>query len=242
MNEVLPTNYVFNTQNILTPERTNLNFWNKLHISTILYIVVVVMAVLAVFCFIVSEIYYNKATNSDHKYIHKSQTSYDSGWVLVTLTTLTFLLTLLVNTLSGTYDPVYNLNCDFKLRENSNLIVRQDKDQRPFKSTDSHAYPYRLYVKNTANTNQLIYLGQTNTQKEIFLDDNSKTSELFASYCNYIKKHYLADKFKQKLYFTRDNSVTDVNGIAQYVLKGNSITLKIKPKEHNKYQIYAVKE
>ena len=162
--------------------------------------------------------------------------------MLVTLTTLTFLLTLLVNTLSGSYDPVYDLNCDFKLRENSNLIVRQDKDQRPFKSTDSHAYPYRLYVKNTANTNQLIYLGQTNTQKEIFLDDNSKTSELFASYCNYIKKHHLADKFKQKLYFTRDNSVTDVNGIAQYVLKGNGIILKIKPDKKQLYHIYTVKE
>lgn len=242
MNEVLPTNYVFNTQNILTPERTNLNLWNKLHISTILYIVVVVMAVLAVLCFIVSEIYYDKATNSDHKYIHKSQTSYDSGWGLVTLTTLTFLVTLLINTLSGAYNPSYDLNCDFKLREDSNLIVRQDKDQRPFKSTDSHAYPYRLYVKNTANTNQLIYLGQTNTQKEIFLDDNSKTSELFASYCNYIKKHHLADKFKQKLYFVRDNSVTDANGISQYVLKGNGITLKIKPDKKQLYHIYTVKE
>lgn len=238
MNEILPTNYIFNTQNVLTPERTNLNIWNKLHISTILYIVVVVMAVLAVLCFIVSEIYYNKATNSDHKYIHKSQTSYDSGWVLVTLTTLTFLLTLLVNTLSGSYDPVYDLNCDFKLRENSNLIVRQDKDQRPFKSTDSHAYPYRLYVKNTANTNQLIYLGQTNTQKEIFLDDNSKTSELFASYCNYIQKHHLANKFKKVLYFIKDPNVTDINGVPQYILKGDGITLKMKFNKNAPYQIY----
>ena len=242
MNEILPTTYIFNAQNVLTPSRTNLNLWNKLHISVFLYIVVIVMAVLAVWCFIASKIYYDKAADSDDKYINKSQTSYDSGWVLITLTTLTFLVTLLVNILSGTYNPAYDLNCDFKLREDSNLLVRQDKDQRPFKSTDSHAYPYRLYVKNTANTNQLIYLGQTNTQKEIFLDDNSKTSELFASYCNYIKKHHLADKFKQKLYFIRDNSVTNANGIAQYVLKGDGITLKIKQNKHNKYQIYAVKE
>ena len=241
MNEILPTNYIFNTQNVLTPERTNLNIWNKLHISVILYIAIVVMLVLAVVCFILKKIYYDKSADPGDKYRHISFASHDLGWLLILLAFAAALTILIGDDRNRTHDPVYDLNCDFKLRENSNLIVRQDKNQRPYKSTDSHAYPYRLYVKNTANTNQLIYLGQTNNQKEIFLDDNSKTSELFASYCNYIQKHHLANKFKQKLYFTRDNSVTDANGIAQYVLKGDGITLKIKPKEHNKYQIYAEK-
>lgn len=242
MNEILPTNYVFNTQNVLTPERTNLNIWNKLHISVILYIAIAIMLVLAVVCFILKKIYYDKSADPGDKYRHISSASYNSGWLLIILAFAAALIILIGDDTNGTHDPVYDLNCDFKLRENSNLIVRQDKDQRPYKSTDRHAYPYRLYVKNTANTNQLIYLGQTNKQKEIFLDDNSKTSKLFASYCNYIQKYHLADKFRQKFYFIRDNNVTDANGIAQYVLKGDGITLKIKTDKKQSYQIYAVKD
>lgn len=168
MNEILPTNYIFNTQNVLTPERTNLNIWNKLHISVILYIAIVVMLVLAVVCFILKKIYYDKSADPGDKYRHISFASHDLGWLLILLAFAAALTILIGDDRNRTHDPVYDLNCDFKLRENSNSIVRQDKNQRPYKSTDSHAYPYRLYVKNTANTNQLIYLGQTNNQKEIF--------------------------------------------------------------------------
>lgn len=237
MKAILPTNYIFNTQNVLTPNRTILGIWDKHPAAQVLGIFALISLVLAIFCFVLMKIFHNKSSNSEDTYGFMAFMSGGLGGILLILT---FIIGTAVSVTQQ--NPAYNLNCDFKLHKNSNLIVRQDKSHRPFESNEDSAYPYRLYVKNNANTNQLIYLGQTNTQKEIFLDGSSKTSKLFASYCNYVQKHHLADKFKQKLYFTRDNSVTDANGISQYVLKGNDITLKMKPKEHNKYQIYAVNE
>ena len=227
----LPNNYVFNTQNVLTPKRTILGLYHKQPMALIFCKLALICIVLAIVCFILNKIYKNKIRAFSH----------GIGNALGAILLIAAFFILLPVFVTQQY-PAYALNCDFKLHDNSNLVVRQDKNNRPFGNNEKQAYPYRLYVKNTANNNQLIYLGQANKQKEIFLDDNSKTSELFASYCNYIKKHHLADKFKQKLYFIRDNSVTNANGIAQYVLKGDGITLKIKQNEHNKYQIYAVKE
>lgn len=234
MNSILPLKYLFDNSKVLTPSRTNLSWLDKCPLWLFWSVIIGLMLILTLICY----------AGSFSEGLPIDDIAFSIFMTFSTIVCIGFAnsTTNHFTTLDDAYNQPYDLNCNFKLRDNSNLIVRQDKNQRPFKSTDSHAYPYRLYVKNTANTNQLIYLGQTNTQKEIFLDDNSKTSELFASYCNYIKKHHLADKFKQKLYFVRDNSVTDANGIAQYVLKGDGITLKIKQNEHNKCQIYAVKE
>lgn len=227
----LPNSYVFNTQNVLTPKRTILGLYHKQPMALIFCAVALICIVLAIFCFILNKIYKNKIRAFTH----------GIGNALGAILLIAAFLILLPVFVTQQY-PAYALNCDFKLHDNSNLIARQDKNHRPFGYNEKQAYPYRLYVKNTANNNQLIYLGQANKQKEIFLDDNSKTSELFASYCNFIKKHNLSDKFKQKLYFIRDNSVTDANGIAQYVLKGDGITLKMKPDKKHAYQIYAVNE
>lgn len=227
----LPNSYVFNTHNVLTPKRTILGLYHKQPMALIFCELALICIVLAIFCFILNKIYKNKIRAFTH----------GIGNALGAILLIAAFLILLPVFVTQQY-PAYALNCDFKLHDNSNLIARQDKNHRPFGYNEKQAYPYRLYVKNTANNNQLIYLGQANKQKEIFLDDNSKTSELFASYCNFIKKHNLSDKFKQKLYFIRDNSVTDANGIAQYVLKGDGITLKMKPDKKHAYQIYAVNE
>lgn len=239
---ILPTTYIFNTQNVLTPNRANFGILNDYPLWLILTIVGIITAILAAIFFYLMEHYKNKNYHNSNKRKRMYLVNSIAGEVFLAIALITFLTALCGYTTYGSPKLTYKLNCDFKLSDNSNLIVRQDGNDRPVTRKDHHAYPYRLYVKNTANTNQLIYLGQTNTQKEIFLDDSSKTSKLFASYCNYIQKHHLANKFKQKLYFTRDNSVIDANGIAQYVLKGDGITLKIKPKEHDKYQIYTVNE
>lgn len=240
---ILPTTYIFNTQKVLTPDRANFGLRNDYPLWLILIIVGIITAIMAVIFFCLMAHYASDNYHDDdnkHKRMYLVNGTASGIFSIIAL--IAFLTALFGNTTYGSQKPTYNLNCDFKLRNNSNLIVRQDRNDHPITRKDHHAYPYRLYVRNTANTNQLIYLGQTNTQKEIFLDDSSKTSKLFASYCNYIQKHHLANKFKQKLYFTRDNSVIDANGISQYVLKGDGITLKIKPKEHNKYHIYAVNE
>lgn len=57
-----------------------------------------------------------------------------------------------------------------------------------------------------------------------------------------MQKHHLTDKFTKRAYFVKDANVTNANGVSQYVLKGNDITLKIKPNKDQIYQIYTAKE
>lgn len=51
----------------------------------------------------------------------------------------------------------------------------------------------------------------------------------------------LANKFKQKLDFVKDSNVTDTNGIAQYILKGDNIILKTRQNKTKKLQVYVEK-
>ena len=57
-----------------------------------------------------------------------------------------------------------------------------------------------------------------------------------------MQKHHLSAKFTHKLLFVKDPKTTDANGMPQYVLKGNGITLKAKPNQKQLYHIYTVNE
>ena len=145
-------------------------------------------------------------------------------------------------TLNDAYNQPYDLNCNFKLRDNSNLIVRQDKKQYPKRVSDQSSKPYRLYVKDPADDTKLIYLGQTTKKDQLVLADTNDVNRLFASYYNYVQKQHLNDKFTHKLYFVKDPKVVNANGLTQYVLKGDGITLKIKPDNKQSYHIYTEKD
>ena len=132
-------------------------------------------------------------------------------------------------------------DCEFRLHENSNLIVKQIENDSPIVGNEKKGYDYKFYVKDTTKPDHLIYLGQTK-KKEIFLDDKTNTSQLFTNYYYYVQKHHLNDKFTKELYFEKDPNTTNANGVPQYVLKGTGITLKIRMQKNQKYQIYTVKE
>ena len=139
------------------------------------------------------------------------------------------------------WDRPYRSDCQFKLLPESNLIVLQDKSNYPEYENEAKSYPYQLYVKDANKANSLSYLGQIKNN-QIRLNDDTKAGDVFTSYYYYAQKHHLTAKFKRVLYFVKDPNVTDINGVPQYILKGDGITLKMKPDKEPVYQIYAVNE
>lgn len=231
MNSMLPMLYNFRPENVLTPKRANLS-WIARMPEWVNLVVLILGIIFVIICLFIG---FSKNDLSIRIMGYMCVLALIVGGVMLSHKTNQF------TTLNNSVTEPYKLNCNFKLRDNSNLIVRQVKKRHPVNANEPNGYPYRLYVKDETNGNKLIYLGKTNESGQFILTKTNNVNALFASYCNYIQKYNLADKFKQKLYFVRDNSVTDANGIEQYVLKGDGITLKIKPKKHDKYQIYAEK-
>lgn len=136
----------------------------------------------------------------------------------------------------------YQPECVFKLSADSNLLVMQDETKYPNRLNEYQGYPYQLYAVNVKANQPLIYLGKTNNAGQLQLSHATKTSYLFANYYYYIQKHHLADKFDNKLYFVKDPQVTNANDIAQYVLKGDGITLKTESNKNQTNHIYVVTE
>ena len=236
MNTMLPMFYNFRSENVLTPNRVNLNLIDKMPkwIGIIAIIVVVIMAIV---------IFIEGGQHIDS--LEKSVEFFAGFFAFALAITMGIGLYQETDHFTTLNDPVkqpYNLSCNSKLRSNSNLIARQVKQTHPLKASDQSNYPYRFYVKSQDGDNRLIYLGKIKESGQIVLSDTNNVNRLFASYYNYVQKHHLSDKFTQNLFFVKDSNVIDANGISQYVLKGDGITLKIKPDKNQKYQIYTVKE
>ena len=225
MNTFLPNSYVFNKNNVLTPSKMDINDWSifsrqyQTPLGVIILIFIFVMVILMVI-----------AAMEQMKKI----------WIAIF-----FLTVVSVGLYLIAFSPIlgkpFNDDCEFRLHENSNLIVKQIENDSPIVGNEKKGYDYKFYVKDTTKPDHLIYLGQTK-KKEMFLDDKTNTSQLFTNYYYYVQKHHLNDKFSKKLYFVKDPNTTDVNGVQQYVLKGTDITLKIRMQKNQKYQIYAEKE
>ena len=237
MDTFLPNSYVFNTNNVLTPSRTNLNWLDKLPQWLVWSIILGSLLILTLICYI-SVFLENIPTEKMRNVVF----SLSMTFVSITFIGLANSVTNHFTTLNNAYNQPYDLNCNFKLRDNSNLIVRQDKKQYPGKVNDQNSKPYRLYVKDPTDNTELIYLGQTTKKDQLVLADTNNVNRLFASYYNYVQKQHLNNKFTHKLLFVKDPKVINANGLTQYVLKGDSITLKIKPDKRQSYQIYAEKE
>lgn len=225
MNTFLPNSYVFNTNNVLTPSKMNINAWSifsrqhKVLLSVTILIFIFVMVILMVI-----------AEMEQMKKI----------WIaIISLTTVSAIMYLMI-CFSASKKP-FDDDCEFRLHENSNLIVKQIENDSPIIGNEKKGYDYKFYVKDTTKPDHLIYLGQVK-KKEMFLDDKTNTSQLFTNYYYYVQKHRLNDKFTKKLYFVKDPNTTNANGVPQYVLKGTGITLKIRMQKNQKYQIYTVKE
>lgn len=234
MNNILPLKYVFDNSNVLTPSRTHLSWFDKCPQWVFWSVIIGLMLILTLLCYV--------------GLIMEHFPMYDEGLaIFMTFATIAFIgfanyATNHFTTLNDAVTQPYDLNCNFKLRDNSNLIVRQDKNHYPSKASDQGRKPYRLYIKDPSDDTKLIYLGQTTKTNQLVLADTNDVNRLFASYYNYVQKRHLNNKFVNKLYFVKDPNTTNTNGLTQYVLKGDGITLKIKPDNKQAYHIYTVKE
>ena len=236
MNSILPLKYVFNSDNVLTPSRTNLNWLAKCPQWLVWSVILGVMIILTLICYI-SAIFEDLPTEK----MQNIALSFFMTFVSTAFIMFANSATNHFTTLNEAFHRPYEANCNFKLRNNSNLIVRQDKKQYPKRVSDQNSKPYRLYVKDPADDTKLIYLGQTTKKDQLVLADTNDVNRLFASYYNYVQKQHLNDKFTHTLYFVKDPKVVNTNGLMQYVLKGDGITLKIKPDNKQSYRIYTDK-
>lgn len=233
MNQVLPRNYVFNAQQALTPNKVNGHFWKRLSLK-LKWLFYDSMPFLMSMILLI-QFYGNHANNITYLFLA----------LLLIITGCWLIYFELGSGLLTADQPKirpYQPECMFKLSADSNLLVMQDKTNYPNRLNEYQGYPYQLYAVNVKANQPLIYLGKTNNAGQLQLSHATKTRYLFANYYYYIQKHHLNDKFANKLYFVKDPQVTNANGIAQYVLKGNGITLKIKPDKNQTYQIYMTKE
>ena len=227
MATILPTKYVFNTNNVLTKDKMHVGIWDK--IPEWLYITFFI-SVMFLYC-----VWADFSTNNNSISI--------KYFVLDLIFFLLFGLALIsVFPADGSpFNSPYDIDCQFKLLPRSNLIVMQNKTDCPKRENETKGYSYRLYVENSAISGGLFCLAVSKDGQVNFID-NTEIGKLFASYCYYAQKHNLADKFINALYFVKDPNTTDANGVPQYVLKGNGITLKIKSDKDQTYQIYTAKE
>lgn len=230
MNSFLAKGYFFNNQNVLTPDRTYTDFMSTiptwLMASLALFFIIVFMCEFIVLIVIKS---------NNHKVRHGLEAGTCFGLILGAL--------ILIMNSAGWFsnDPnkePYDENCEFRLTKHSNLIVKQNAKNHPKRQNDHIAHPYQLYFR--ADNKKLVCLAESNG-KQIQLNDNTKITDLFTNYYYYVQKHHLTHKFTKRIYFVKDAAVTNANGVPQYVLKGDNITLKIKPNKDQAYQIYTDK-
>lgn len=226
MATILPTKYVFNTNNVLTKNKIHVGTWDK--IPEWLYITFFT-SVMFLYC-----VWSDFSANNNSISIKY----FALDLIFFSLFGLA-LISVLAN--GSPFNSPYDIDCQFKLLPKSNLIVMQSKTDCPKRENEVKGYSYRLYVENSAISGGLFCLAVSKDGQVNFID-NTEIGKLFASYCYYAQKHNLTDKFINALYFVKDPNTTDAYGIAQYVLKGDGITLKIKSNENIAYQIYTVKE
>lgn len=231
MNSFLAKGYLFNNQNVLTPDRTYTDVisttpnWEKSSF-TLLFVIAMMGCVIALIVFL-----------SDY---HKVE----SGLAAGVCCALILGITILCMNSKGSFNnnpskEPYSKNCEFRLAKHSNLIVKQNVKDHPKWQNDHIAHPYQLYFRD--DNKKLVCLAKSNG-KQIQLNDDTKIKDLFTNYYYYVQKHHLTHKFTKRAYFVKDPAVTNVNGVPQYVLKGDNITLKIKQNKDQTYQIYTAQE
>lgn len=145
MDTILPTKYVFNTNNVLTPTKMQVNWIDKMQHWVPYAILIGFLFSLALASFVAVA---DAAPEGD---LILGAIFYSVAGV--------FIIMAVCDRPNTPNHQLYVINCEFRLSKNSNLIVKQNKDKYPYYENETRHHPYRLYVKNAANPNKLIYLG-----------------------------------------------------------------------------------
>ena len=232
MDTILPIKYVFNTNNVLTKDKVHVGVWDKMPYWLYIMLWSGGMFLLWVWAyFLLNDLVSNKGASI------KSLGGRCLAFCLL------FGIALIISFLAdrSPSNRPYDSACQFKLLPKSNLIVMQNRTDCPKRENEIKEYSYQLYVENPAISGDLLCLA-VSKDGQVNFNDNTEIGKLFANYCYYAQKYNLTDKFINVLYFVKDTNTNNINGVPQYVLKGDGITLKIKSNENTAYQIYTEKE
>lgn len=234
METILPTSYVFNNKSVVTKDKMYVESRDRVPQRCLIFLEIGFIGFL---CLLSPLLYFILRLVGFNDFACKAGT----GLVLLTGIAISIIISAdFMSYNKSPWERPYKANCQFRLTPKSNLIVLQDKSNYPEHENEPKSYPYQLYVKDANKANGLSYLGQIKNRR-VMLNADTKAGDVFTSYYYYAQKHHLTDKFKQKLYFVKDPNVTDINGVPQYVLKGDGITLKMKFNKNATYQIYEEK-
>lgn len=250
MNPILPKGFVFDSSKALTPDRidgdtfykfASFAYHNKIETILILGALILIFGIIALIAI-------------------RSRTDSILNFLLLVFSACISAISIFVmGSLIFCSSQFYN-DCEFKFKPNSNLIVKQNvsgnvdavhhvniysydpkQENQPVFDHEDNAYPYKVYVKDNLS-DKLVYLGQVKRNKKVLLNYETAAGRTFAMYCNYIDAHHLNDKFTKTLKFKRDPRLLNADGVPQYVLKGDGITLKVKSLQPQKYQVYVDKD
>lgn len=231
MDQVLPKNYIFNSQYIYDSSGINSNILSKIRVWQIWLVLAAI--------FLLGFLLIKNSKGKSSVYALKSK---NTGEGFIILGIVAFILCIGFNT--NVINPKkfnqplcrpYDENSLFRLRFDANIMIKQDKTNYPNTMSDSKAYPYRFYSYNNGSTPEydLFYLGYTKNNK-IYFNKSNKAGKTFAEYYNYIKKHHLAKKFKY--YF---NYRFFGNKVSSSTLIGHNIILGAKVNKNKKIKIYS---
>lgn len=131
----------------------------------------------------------------------------------------------------------YSLNCDFKFKPHSNLVIRQVVDDPLLTHNDHRKCDYALYYK--LNDQDASFMGQTENHKFKFDNSGNRDNLFLQTYFAYIKDKHLENKFKNTMYLEPYLDVTTNNDNQQYQLRGDHITLRLTPAR--KVHVYQTK-
>lgn len=239
MNSLLPNGYIFTKSKVITPDRINYPYFLGQPAGKLLVISITSIIIALILIYICLKI--DKKTKNK---IIENILNFVTLLSFIPLATGTFLLIAWIaidskniqasfrQGVTGTNfnEPLvhpYALDCDFKFKPHSNLVIRQVARKPLLTHNNQKKHDYALYYK--LNDQHASYLGQTQNHKFKFVNSGNRDNLFLQKYFAYIKDKHLENKFKNTMYLEPYSDITADSKDTQYQLRGDHITLKLSP-------------
>lgn len=230
MNSLLPNGYVFTKSKVITPDRINYPHFLGQPAGKLLAISIASIIIALILIYLCLKI--DKKTKNK---IIENILSFVTVLSFIPLATGTFLLITWIvidskNVQAPFNEPLvhpYELDCDFKFKPHSNLVIRQIAKKPLLTHNNKKKHDYALYYK--LSDQHASYLGQTQNHKFKFVNSGNRDNLFLQKYFAYIKDKHLENKFKNTMYLEPYSDITTDSKDIQYQLRGDHITLKLSP-------------